>query len=154
MNGLSDVRLTLHSQELEAGQEDSAWNSAMRNAPSGPGAGICSASLHTRKDAENDNDKLKDVGCHASKDEEGLSHSGAGLDTLKCTPVGAPQLHLLILFSRQSQRRSLRSYYRALFIEFLERCPNIPRPTMASENACRGEVMCSTWRQSNRRVRR
>lgn len=35
MNGLSDVRLTLHSQELEAGQEDSAWNSAMRNAPSG-----------------------------------------------------------------------------------------------------------------------
>jgi hypothetical protein len=25
MNGLSDVRLTLHSQELVAGQEDSAW---------------------------------------------------------------------------------------------------------------------------------
>jgi hypothetical protein len=35
MNGLSDVRLTLHSQELAAGQKDRARNEIMRNAPSG-----------------------------------------------------------------------------------------------------------------------
>jgi len=35
MNGLSDVRLTLHSQELEAGQKDEARHAQMRSAPSG-----------------------------------------------------------------------------------------------------------------------
>ncbi len=35
MNGLSDVRLTLHSQELAAGQEHGAREADMRSAPSG-----------------------------------------------------------------------------------------------------------------------
>jgi uncharacterized protein YjiS (DUF1127 family) len=35
MNGLSDVRLTLHSQELAAGQDNGAREADMRNAPSG-----------------------------------------------------------------------------------------------------------------------
>lgn len=50
MNGLSDVRLTLHSQELVTGQEDSAWNAAMRNAPSGLSRwSLFWHRLHTRK---------------------------------------------------------------------------------------------------------
>ncbi len=35
MNGLSDVRLTLHSQELAAGQTDNARHASMDNASSG-----------------------------------------------------------------------------------------------------------------------
>ena len=35
MNGLSDVRLTLHSQELAKGQENGTREANMRNAPSG-----------------------------------------------------------------------------------------------------------------------
>ena len=35
MNGLSDVRLTLHSQELAARQKDSTRNEIMRKPPSG-----------------------------------------------------------------------------------------------------------------------
>jgi uncharacterized protein YjiS (DUF1127 family) len=35
MNGLSDVRLTLHSQELQAGQQDNSRHALTRNAPSG-----------------------------------------------------------------------------------------------------------------------
>ncbi|MBT9572856.1 MAG: DUF1127 domain-containing protein [Pseudomonas umsongensis] len=34
MNGLSDVRLTLHSQELTAGQDHGAREADMRGAPS------------------------------------------------------------------------------------------------------------------------
>ncbi|KAB0497767.1 DUF1127 domain-containing protein [Pseudomonas vancouverensis] len=75
MNGLSDVRLTLHSQELVAGQEDSAWNSAMRNAPS------CMSRwdlfwhrLHTRKALlALTPEQLKDVGLTREQArEEGL----------------------------------------------------------------------------------
>lgn len=75
MNGLSDVRLTLHSQELEAGQEDSAWSSAMRNAPSGLSRwGLFWHRLHTRKALLNmTNDQLKDVGLSREQAlEEGL----------------------------------------------------------------------------------
>ena len=75
MNGLSDVRLTLHCQELEAGQEDSARNSAMRNAPSGLSRwGLFWHRLHTRKALLNlTSDQLKDVGLSREQAlEEGL----------------------------------------------------------------------------------
>lgn len=75
MNGLSDVRLTLHSQELEAGQEDSAWNSALLNAPSGLSRwGLFWHRLHTRKALLNmTSDQLKDVGLSREQAlEEGL----------------------------------------------------------------------------------
>ncbi|CEL32292.1 DUF1127 domain-containing protein [Pseudomonas fluorescens] len=75
MNGLSDVRLTLHSQELEAGQEDGAWNSAMRNASSGLSRwGLFWHRLHTRKALLNlTSDQLKDVGLSREQAlEEGL----------------------------------------------------------------------------------
>ncbi|MBV4485932.1 DUF1127 domain-containing protein [Pseudomonas sp. SWRI153] len=74
MNGLSDVRLTLHSQELAAGQKDSARNQ-MRNAPSGLSRwGLFWHRLHTRKallglTAE----QLRDVGLTREQArEEGL----------------------------------------------------------------------------------
>jgi uncharacterized protein YjiS (DUF1127 family) len=75
MNGLSDVRLTLHSQELAAGQEDSAWNCAMRNAPSGLSRwGLFWHRLHTRKALLNlTPEQLKDVGLTREQaNEEGL----------------------------------------------------------------------------------
>jgi len=75
MNGLSDVRLTLHSQELAAGQEDSTWNSAMRNAPSGLSRwGLFWHRLHTRKALLNlTPEQLKDVGLTREQaHEEGL----------------------------------------------------------------------------------
>jgi hypothetical protein len=50
MNGLSDVRLTLHSQELVAGQGNGAQRSVMRNAPSGLSRwDLFWHRLHTRK---------------------------------------------------------------------------------------------------------
>ncbi|MGF6126392.1 uncharacterized protein YjiS (DUF1127 family) [Pseudomonas frederiksbergensis] len=64
MNGLSDVRLTLHSQELAAGQNHGTREALMRNAPS------CLSRwdlfwhrLHTRKALLNlTPEQLKDVG--------------------------------------------------------------------------------------------
>ena len=74
MNGLSDVRLTLHSQELAAGQKDNARN-LLRNAPSGLGRwGLFWHRLHTRKallglSAE----QLRDIGLSPEQArEEGL----------------------------------------------------------------------------------
>ncbi|MDR9863528.1 DUF1127 domain-containing protein [Pseudomonas baetica] len=75
MNGLSDVRLTLHSQELAAGQEDSAWNAAMRNAPSDLSRwGLFWHRLHTRKALLClTSEQLKDVGLTREQAlEEGL----------------------------------------------------------------------------------
>lgn len=42
MNGLSDVRLTLHSQELAAGQEKGLRSAMLRNPPSGLSRWACS----------------------------------------------------------------------------------------------------------------
>ncbi|WP_339452848.1 DUF1127 domain-containing protein [Pseudomonas sp. EA_5y_Pfl2_R50] len=75
MNGLSDVRLTLHSQELAAGQKDRARNESMRNAPSGLGRwGLMWHRLYTRKALlELTADQLKDVGLTREQArEEGL----------------------------------------------------------------------------------
>ncbi|MFW9079752.1 DUF1127 domain-containing protein [Pseudomonas sp. P2757] len=75
MNGLSDVRLTLHSQELVAGQEDSAWNTALRNAPSGLSRwGLFWHRLHTRKALLSlTADQLEDIGLTREQaQEEGL----------------------------------------------------------------------------------
>ncbi|PKH24653.1 DUF1127 domain-containing protein [Pseudomonas prosekii] len=75
MNGLSDVRLTLHSQELAAGQENGTRAAAMRNAPS------CLSRwhlfwrrLHTRKALLNlTTEQLRDVGLSREQAlEEGL----------------------------------------------------------------------------------
>ncbi|MBV6824784.1 DUF1127 domain-containing protein [Pseudomonas sp. PD9R] len=75
MNGLSDVRLTLHSQELAAGQDNGARKAAMRNAPS------CLNSwdlfwhrLHTRKALlALTPEQLKDIGLTREQArEEGL----------------------------------------------------------------------------------
>jgi len=50
MNGLSDVRLTLHSQELVRGQESGRREALMRNAPSCLSRwGLFWHRLHTRK---------------------------------------------------------------------------------------------------------
>jgi len=50
MNGLSDVRLTLRSQELEIGQKDNARFAPLRNAPSGLSRwDLFWHRLHTRK---------------------------------------------------------------------------------------------------------
>lgn len=75
MNGLSDVRLTLHSQELVTGQKDSA-----RNAPQGRVLSGMSRwklfwrRLHTRKALlALTADQLKDIGLtRADALEEGL----------------------------------------------------------------------------------
>lgn len=64
MNGLSDVRLTLHSQELVAGQENGAREAVMRNAPSGLSRwGLFWHRLHTRRALlELTPQQLRDVG--------------------------------------------------------------------------------------------
>lgn len=69
MNGLSDVRLTLHSQELEAGQQDNARNESMRNAPSGLSRwGLFWHRLHTRKALLRlTPEQLKDIGLTGSR---------------------------------------------------------------------------------------
>lgn len=75
MNGLSDVRLTLHSQELEAGQRDSARNEMLRNAPSGLSRWcLFWHRLHTRKALlKLTPEQLKDVGLTREQAlEEGL----------------------------------------------------------------------------------
>lgn len=75
MNGLSDVRLTLHSQELEAGQEWGMRAATMRNAPSGLGRwGLFWHRLHTRKALlELSPEQLRDVGLSREQArEEGL----------------------------------------------------------------------------------
>ena len=75
MNGLSDVRLTLHSQELETGQKDTARHALMRNAPSGLGRwDLFWQRLHTRKALlALTQDQLKDIGLTREQArEEGL----------------------------------------------------------------------------------
>ncbi|MNG11381.1 MULTISPECIES: DUF1127 domain-containing protein [unclassified Pseudomonas] len=64
MNGLSDVRLTLHSQELAAGQEQGMREARARNAPSCLGRwGLFWHRLHTRKVLlELSAQQLRDVG--------------------------------------------------------------------------------------------
>ncbi len=74
MNGLSDVRLTLHSQELAAGQNERARNE-LRNAPSGLSRwGLLWHRLHTRKALlALTADQLKDIGLTREQAlEEGL----------------------------------------------------------------------------------
>jgi len=63
MNGLSDVRLTLHSQELAAGR-DSEMHAALRNAPSGLSRwGLFWHRLRTRKALlDLTPEQLRDVG--------------------------------------------------------------------------------------------
>ena len=75
MNGLSDVRLTLHSQELAKGQENGTREANMRNAPSGLSRwDLFCHRLHTRKallglSAE----QLRDIGLSPEQArEEGL----------------------------------------------------------------------------------
>ncbi|EJN35302.1 hypothetical protein PMI35_00224 [Pseudomonas sp. GM78] len=75
MNGLSDVRLTLHSQELTAGQDHGAREVGMRNAPSGLNRwNRFWSRLHTRKALlELTPAQLKDVGLTREQArEEGL----------------------------------------------------------------------------------
>lgn len=75
MNGLSDVRLTLHGQELAAGQKDSARNEIMRNAPSGLSRwSLLWHRLHTRKALLRlTSEQLKDIGLTREQArEEGL----------------------------------------------------------------------------------
>ncbi|MCF4995599.1 DUF1127 domain-containing protein [Pseudomonas syringae] len=75
MNGLSDVRLTIHSQELVAGQEDRARNMAKHNAPAGLSYwGLFWHRLHTRKALLRlTADQLKDIGLTREQArEEGL----------------------------------------------------------------------------------
>ncbi|KAE9647049.1 DUF1127 domain-containing protein [Pseudomonas sp. PB103] len=72
MNGLSDVRLTLHSQELAAGQKDRARNEIMRNAPSGLSRwGLMWHRLHTRRALLNlTADQLEDIGLTREQAQE------------------------------------------------------------------------------------
>lgn len=75
MNGLSDVRLTLHSQELVAGQEKGMRAARARNAPSCLGRwGLFWHRLHTRKILlELTPEQLRDVGLSREQArEEGL----------------------------------------------------------------------------------
>jgi len=75
MNGLSDVRLTLHSQELVAGQDKGMRAATMRNTPSGLGRwGLFWHRLHTRKALlELTSEQLRDVGLTREQArEEGL----------------------------------------------------------------------------------
>lgn len=64
MNGLSDVRLTLCSQELAAGQNHGMREAVMRNAPSCLSRwGLFWHRLHTRKALLNlTPEQLRDVG--------------------------------------------------------------------------------------------
>ncbi len=75
MNGLSDVRLTLHSQELAAGQKNAACEAIMRNAPAGLSRwGLFWHRLHTRKALlDLTAEQLNDVGLSREQArEEGL----------------------------------------------------------------------------------
>ncbi|VVM70466.1 hypothetical protein PS862_01823 [Pseudomonas fluorescens] len=75
MNGLSDVRLTLHGQELAAGQNNGAREALMRNAPSGLSRwGLFWHRLHTRKALLSlTPEQLRDVGLSREQArEEGL----------------------------------------------------------------------------------
>ena len=75
MNGLSDVRLTLHSQELAAGQDNGAREALMRNAPSGLSRwGLFWHRLHTRRALlDLTPEQLRDVGLSWEQArEEGL----------------------------------------------------------------------------------
>ncbi|KII34516.1 MULTISPECIES: DUF1127 domain-containing protein [Pseudomonas] len=75
MNGLSDVRLTLHSQELAAGQQNGARAADMRPASSGLNRwDLFWRRLHTRKALlELTPDQLKDIGLTREQArEEGL----------------------------------------------------------------------------------
>ncbi|EJM42213.1 hypothetical protein PMI26_03171 [Pseudomonas sp. GM33] len=75
MNGLSDVRLTLHSQELATGQNNGAREAGMHNALSGQSRwDQFWRRLHTRKALlALTPDQLKDVGLTREQAlEEGL----------------------------------------------------------------------------------
>jgi uncharacterized protein YjiS (DUF1127 family) len=75
MNGLSDVRLALHSQELAAGQYNGAREAVMRNAPSGLSRwALFWHRLHTRKTLlELTPEQLRDIGLSREQArEEGL----------------------------------------------------------------------------------
>lgn len=75
MNGLSDVRLTLRSQELVAGQTNGAREALMRNAPAGLSLwGLFWHRVHTRKALLHlTPEQLKDVGLSREQArEEGL----------------------------------------------------------------------------------
>ncbi|SEM59594.1 Uncharacterized conserved protein YjiS, DUF1127 family [Pseudomonas sp. ok272] len=75
MNGLSDVRLTLHRQELEAGCDYGRRAASLRNAPSCLGRwGLFWHRLHTRKVLlELSPEQLRDVGLNREQArEEGL----------------------------------------------------------------------------------
>ncbi|MGL6242616.1 DUF1127 domain-containing protein [Pseudomonas sp.] len=75
MNGLSDVRLMIHSQELAAGQINGAREARLRNAPPGLSRwGLFWHRLHTRKALlELTPQQLRDVGLSREQArEEGL----------------------------------------------------------------------------------
>ncbi|VVN96394.1 DUF1127 domain-containing protein [Pseudomonas fluorescens] len=75
MNGLSDVRLALHSQELAAGQENRSHAATARNAPSGLSRwGLLWHRLHTRKALlDLTAEQLRDIGLSREQArEEGL----------------------------------------------------------------------------------
>ncbi|MBT2338117.1 MULTISPECIES: DUF1127 domain-containing protein [Pseudomonas] len=75
MNGLSDVRLTIHSQELVAGQEKGLRGATMRNAPPCLSRwGLFWHRLHTRKALlELTPEQLRDIGLSRQQArEEGL----------------------------------------------------------------------------------
>jgi uncharacterized protein YjiS (DUF1127 family) len=75
MNGLSDVRLTLHSQELTAGQINGTREALVRNAPFCLGRwGLFWHRLHTRRALLNlTPEQLRDVGLSREQAlEEGL----------------------------------------------------------------------------------
>jgi uncharacterized protein YaiL (DUF2058 family) len=74
MNGLSDVRLTLHSQELVAGQGNGAQRRHAQRAvrPESLGS-VLASSAHAQGVAEADAEQLKDVGLTREQArEEGL----------------------------------------------------------------------------------
>ncbi|KHK64936.1 MULTISPECIES: DUF1127 domain-containing protein [Pseudomonas] len=64
MNGLSDVRLTLHSQELAAGQAKELRSGDLRNAPPGLSRwGLFWHRLHTRRALlDLSTEQLRDIG--------------------------------------------------------------------------------------------
>ncbi|MCX2896533.1 DUF1127 domain-containing protein [Pseudomonas mandelii] len=75
MNGLSDVRLTLHSQELAKGHENGTREAQVRNSPSGLGRwALFWRRVHTRKALlELTPEQLRDIGLSREQAlEEGL----------------------------------------------------------------------------------
>ncbi|AJO81443.1 MULTISPECIES: DUF1127 domain-containing protein [Pseudomonas] len=75
MNGLSDVRLSLHSQELAAEQERAGGANSVRHAPAGLGLwGLYWHRLRTRKALlELTPEQLRDIGLSREQArEEGL----------------------------------------------------------------------------------